>query len=98
MRGEEQIYSYVCGMSKLKAWLKQTCIKITNYFTHANALKMLGNIMYSIDCRNDQELNAWAKAELARVANEMPIVNSFWSYIKSDWLQKTQMWMVGNYN
>jgi hypothetical protein len=38
--------------------------------------------MYNTDCPNDQELDSWAKDELARVANEMPIVNSFWSYIR----------------
>jgi hypothetical protein len=50
--------------------------------------------MYLIYCPNDQELDAWAKIELARVANQMPTTNSFWSYIKSKWLQKTQMWVV----
>jgi hypothetical protein len=78
-------------MLKLKAWLKQTHIKITDVFTHKNAFKMLGNIMYNIDCPNDQKLDAWVKAELARIANEMPIVNSLWSYIKSKWRQKIQM-------
>jgi hypothetical protein len=42
-------------------------------------------------------LDPWAKAKLAREKNEMPIANSFWSYIKSKWLQKTQMWVVGNH-
>jgi hypothetical protein len=53
--------------------------------------------MYNTDCPNDQELDSWAKDELARVANEMPIVNSFWSYIRFEWLQKIEMWMVGNH-
>jgi hypothetical protein len=54
--------------------------------------------MYNTNCPNDQKLDPWAKVELARVANEMPTINSFWNYIKSEWLQKTQMWMVGNHN
>jgi hypothetical protein len=54
--------------------------------------------MYNTNCPNDQELDIGAKAELERVANEMPTINSFWNYIKSEWLQKTQMWMVGNHN
>jgi len=63
-----------------------------------SALKVLGNIMYNTNCPNDQKLDPWEKAELARVANEMPTINSSWNYIKSEWLQKTQMWMVGNHN
>ncbi len=62
--------------------MKQPNIKIKDACTHANALKVLGNIMYNTNCPNDQELDPWAKAKLARVANEMPTVNSFWSYIK----------------
>ncbi len=51
----------------------------------------LGHIMYNTDFPNDQELDSWAKAELVRVANEMPIVDSFWNYIKFEWLQKIEM-------
>jgi hypothetical protein len=69
----------------------------SNYIVF-NTLKVLGHIMYYIDCPNDQELNSWAKVELARLTNEMPIVDFFWSYIKFGWLQKTEMWVVGNYN
>lgn len=64
----------------------------------ANALKALGHILYNMDYPNDQRINEWAKVELAKVANEIPIVDSFWSYINSEWLQKTNMWVVGNYN
>ncbi len=81
-----------------RTWLKQACIKIKDVSTRACALKVLGNIMYNTNCPNDQKLDPWAKVELARVANEMPTINSFWNYIKSEWLQKTQMWMVGNHN
>ncbi len=51
-----------------------------------------------MDCPNDERINEWAKVELAKVANEIPIVDSFWSYINSKWLQKINMWVVGNYN
>jgi hypothetical protein len=64
-----------------RTWLKQACIKIKDVSTRASALKVLGNIMYNTNCPNDQELNRWAKAELRKVANEMPTINSFWSSI-----------------
>jgi hypothetical protein len=89
---------FLCLWHVKRAWLKQTCIKIKDASTCVSALKVLGNIMYNTNCPNDQKLDAWAKTELARVANEMPITNSFWSYIKSKWLQKIQMWVVGNRN
>jgi hypothetical protein len=54
--------------------------------------------MYNTNCPNDQKLDSWVKVELARVANDMPIVDSFWSYIKFEWLQKIEMWVVGNRN
>jgi hypothetical protein len=49
-----------------RAWLKQTYIKIKDVSTHVNAFKVLENIMYNTYCPNDQELDAWAKVELAR--------------------------------
>jgi len=88
----------LCLWHAKRAWLKPTCIKIKDASIHANALKVLGNIMYNTNCPNDQELDPWAKVKLARAINEMPTANSFWSYIKLEWLQKTQMWLVGNCN
>ncbi len=76
----------LCLWHVKRVWLKQTCIKIKDVFIHANALKVLGNVMYNTDCPNDQELDPWAKVEFAKVVNEMPTTNSFWSYIKSKWL------------
>jgi hypothetical protein len=58
----------------------------------------LGHIMYNTNCPNDRELDSWVKAKLAKVANKMPIANSFWSYIKFEWLQKIEIWVVGNHN
>jgi hypothetical protein len=88
---------FLCLWHVKRAWLKQACIKIKDVSTHVSALKVLGNIMYNTYCPNDHEF-AWAKVELARVVNEMPIANSFWSYIKFKWLQKTQLQVVGNCN
>ncbi len=45
--------------------------------TRASALKVLGNIMYRIDCPNDQELDPWAKVELTRATNECPLLIPF---------------------
>ncbi len=64
-----------------RTWLKQACIKIKDVSTRASALKVLGNIMQNTNCPNDQELDRWAKAELAKVANEMPTINSFQSFV-----------------
>ncbi len=77
---------FLCLWHVRRAWLKQTCIKIKNASTCASALKVLGNVMYNTNCPNDQVLDPWAKVEFVKVANEMPIGNSFWSYIKSKWL------------
>ncbi len=73
---------FLCLWHVRRSWLKQICIKIKDASTCANALKVLGNVMYNTNCPNDQELDPWAKVKFARVANEMPIANSFWSYIK----------------
>ncbi len=89
---------FLCLWHVQRAWLKQACIKIKDTSIHANALKVLAHIMYNIDCPNDRKLDSWAKVELASLMNEMPIVDSFWSYIEFGWLQKNEMWVVGNYN
>jgi hypothetical protein len=68
---------FICLWHVKRAWLKQTCIKIKDVSTCASALKVLGNIMYNANCPNDQELDAWAKIYLVKVANEMSITNSF---------------------
>jgi hypothetical protein len=76
---------FLCLWHVRKSWLKQACIKIKDASTRANALKVLGNVMYNTNCPNEQKLDPWdpwAKVKFARLANEMPIANSFWSYIK----------------
>ncbi len=40
-------------------------------------------------------MDAWVKVKLARVVNDMPTTNSFWSYIEFEWLQKIECgWLV----
>jgi hypothetical protein len=40
-------------------------------------------------------MDAWVKVKLAKVINDMPIINSFWSYTKFKWLQKIECgWLV----
>ncbi len=54
--------------------------------------------MHHIDCPKVQEMDLWAKSELERVANSLPIVEEFWLYVKYEWLPKTRMWVVGYCN
>jgi hypothetical protein len=62
------------------------------------ALKSLGEIMHHINCLKVQEMDAWAKSKLERVANNLLVVETFWLYVKSEWLPKTRMWVVGYCN
>jgi len=68
---------FLCLWHVKRAWLKQARIKMKDASTHASALKVLGNIMYNIDCPNDQELDPWAKVELTRATNECPLLIPF---------------------
>ncbi len=54
--------------------------------------------MYNIEYPYDQEMDVWAKCELERMANNLRVVEAFWLYVKSKWLPKTTMWVVGNHN
>jgi hypothetical protein len=54
--------------------------------------------MYNTNCPNDQYMDAWAKCEVERVANNLPTSKAFWMYVKFEWLSKTKMWVVGNQN
>jgi hypothetical protein len=78
--------------------LKQTCIKIKDAATSTIALKSLGEIMHNTNCLEDQYIDAWAKSEVERVANKLIVVEAFWRYVKLEWLAKTKMWVVGNWN
>ncbi len=62
------------------------------------ALKSLGEIMHHIDCLKVQEMDLWAKSELEWMANNLPIVEAFWLYVKYEWLPNTRMWVVGYRN
>jgi hypothetical protein len=54
--------------------------------------------MYNTNCPNDQDMDAWVKCEVERMANNLPVAKAFWMYVKSRWLSKTIMWVVGNWN
>jgi hypothetical protein len=79
-----------------QAWLK--CIKIKDGPICVAILKSLEEIMYNTYHLEDQEMNVWAKSELERVANNFLIPKVFWLYVKSKWLPKTGMWVVGYHN
>ncbi len=68
---------FLCLWHVKRTWLKQAHIKMKDASTHASALKVLGNIMYNIDCPNDQKLDPWAKVELTRATNECPVLIPF---------------------
>jgi hypothetical protein len=33
-----------------------------------------------------------------KMANKLTAVEAFWRYVKSEWLAKTEMWVVGYWN
>jgi hypothetical protein len=78
--------------------LKQAYIKIKDVATHTTPLRSLGEIMHNTNCSEDQYINAWAKSEAERVANELIVVEALWRDVKLEWLAKTKMWVVGNRN
>jgi hypothetical protein len=43
-------------------------------------------------------MDVWAKSEVEQVANNLLVVEAFWMYVRSKWLPKTTMWVVGNCN
>jgi hypothetical protein len=81
-----------------RTWLKQAYIKIKDGPTCATTLKSMGEILYNIDYPKDQEMDAWAKSKLERVANNLLAIEAFWLYVKFEWLPKTGMWVVGYCN
>jgi hypothetical protein len=54
--------------------------------------------MYNTYCLNDKEMDAWAKFEVERMANNLPFAKAFWMYVRSKWHPKTIIWVVGNHN
>jgi len=89
---------FLCLWHICRAWLKQACIKIKDVTIHTIALRSLGEIMYNTNCLDDQDMDAWVKCEVERVANNLLATKAFWMYVKSEWLSKIEMWMVGNQN
>jgi hypothetical protein len=43
-------------------------------------------------------MDVWAKFEVEQMANNLLVAKAFWMYVRSKWLLKTTMWVVGNFN
>jgi hypothetical protein len=54
--------------------------------------------MHNTNCLDDQHMDAWVKCEMEKVVNNLLATKAFWMYVKSKWLSKTGMWVVGNRN
>jgi hypothetical protein len=54
--------------------------------------------MYNTNCPDGQDMDAWVKCEVEGMANNLLDAETFWMYVKSKWLSKTEMWVVGNWN
>ncbi len=87
---------FLCLWHIYRAWLKQAYIKIKDVATCTTALKSLGEIMYNTNCPNDQDMDAWVKCEVERMANKLLATKAFWMCVKYKWLLKTVLWVVGN--
>jgi hypothetical protein len=89
---------FLCLWQVHRTRLKQACIKIKDAAAHVVALRSLGEIMHNTNYPKDQDIDAWAKNEVERVANKLIVAKTFWRYVKLKWLAKTKMWVVGNQN
>jgi hypothetical protein len=87
---------FLCLWHIHQTWLKQAYIKIKDAVTRVAVLRSLGEIMHNTNCLEDQDIDAWAKSEVERVANKLTATEAFWKYVKSKWLAKTKRWVVGN--
>ncbi len=54
--------------------------------------------MYNTKCPYDQEMDALTKSKVEWVANNLLVIEAFWMYVKSKWLPKIAMWVIGNCN
>lgn len=54
--------------------------------------------MQNTNCPEDQDIDTWAKSEVEKMPNKLTTIEAFWRYVKSEWLAKTEMWVVGYWN
>jgi hypothetical protein len=81
-----------CSSSLVKMHQNQRWTYLCSY------IKILGRDYVQHIPPRRQEMNAWGKSELERVANNFLIPKVFRLYVKSKWLPKTGMWVVGYHN
>jgi hypothetical protein len=68
---------FLCLWHIHRVWLKQAYIKIKDVATYATTLKSLGEIMYNTNCPDNQDMDAWAKCEVERMAKILLAVETF---------------------
>jgi hypothetical protein len=67
---------FLCLWHIRQVWLKQACIKIKDAATCIAALRSLGE-MHNINCPENQDIDAWAKSEVEKVANKLTTAETF---------------------
>ena len=78
-----------------RALQKQTCIKIPDHDKRADVLRELGKIMYDRTGPSGDAAVPWATEKLAQLEEKFPLYPDFWEYMRSQWLNKVHMWVVG---
>ena len=86
---------FLCLWHVRRAWQKNCCYKISNHERRAAILKELGLMMYDRSAPEGPEGKDWAARRIQDLQKKYPEEEEFWEYMKTQWLDKVHMWVVG---
>lgn len=86
---------FLCLWHVRRAWQKNACYKIPNLARRAAILKELGMLMYDRSSPPGEEGKAWAQQRIEELAKKYPGGVHLWDYIRTQWIDKVHMWVVG---
>lgn len=86
---------FLCLWHVRRAWQKNSCYKIPNLARRATILKELGMLMYDRSSPPGEEGKAWAQHRIEELAKKYPGEVDFWDYVRTQWIDKVHMWVVG---